>query len=291
MSREMVNQGPGSLKTAPSKSSAPKPGRSSATRDQAAGLRRLLGNIGPRVLPVAGGADGQERAAVVVELAVAAGAQGYSVVVLDQSRGNVARMLGLRPRYELHHLLSGEKQFDEVALETVSGIRLVPAARGIAELASQPAHAMSFFHAFARLDRPANLVILNIEDPLTAAELMPCVDAEVLLVANASNASITGAYAHVKQMVLARGIVNYRVLICGVDDECESRRAFEKLAATAGRFLRARLNLGGLVPSSRHLGGASKNGDKAPAARAFQQLVAGLPAWNLFESSVNAATH
>jgi flagellar biosynthesis protein FlhG len=255
------------------------------TRDQAAGLRRLLGNIGPRVLPVAGGADGEERAGVVVELAAAATAQGYSVVVLDQTRGRVARILGLRP-----HLLSGEKQFEEVAVETGSGIRIVPATRGIAELAGQPEHATSFFHAFARLERPANLVIFNIEDPLSAAELMPCVDAEVLLVANASAASITGAYTHVKQMMNARGIANFRVLVGGVIDEVESRLAFEKLAATAGRFLRARLELGGMVPGGEQTTGR-KTADRAGVGRAYEHLIAGLPAWNLFESSANAATH
>ncbi len=260
------------------------------TRDQAAGLRRLLGNIGPRVLPVAGGADGEERAGVVVELASAATAQGYSVVVLDQTRGQVARILGLRPRYDLQHLLSGEKQFEEVAVETGSGIRIVPATRGITELAGQPEHATSFFHAFARLERPANLVIFNIEDPLTAAELMPCVDAEVLLVANASAASITGAYTHVKQMMNARGIANFRVLVGGVIDEVESRLAFEKLAATAGRFLRARLELGGMVPGGEQARGR-KTADRAGVGRAYEHLIAGLPAWNLFESSANAATH
>jgi flagellar biosynthesis protein FlhG len=278
-------------RNASGKTGASKTSGNYTTRDQAAGLRRLLGNIGPRVLPVAGGADGGERAGVAVELANAATAQGYSVVVLDQTRGQVARILGLRPRYDLQHLLSGEKQFEEVAVETASGIRLLPASRGIAELAGQPEHATSFYHAFARLERPANLVIFNIEDPLTAAELMPCVDAEVLLVANASAASITGAYTHVKQMVHARGIANFRVLIGGVIDEVESRLAFEKLAATAGRFLRARLELGGMVPGVGHAASGRKTGDRAGAGNAYQHLIAGLPAWNLFESSANAATH
>ena len=151
----------------------------SANHDQASGLRRMLGLVGPRVLPIAGGADGRERATVVVEIALAASAQGYSVVVLDQSKGDVAQILGLRPRYELHHLLSGEKEFNEVALESAQGLRLVPACRGIAQLAGQPGQAADFFNAFARIERPANLVIMNIHDATIAAELMPNVDADV----------------------------------------------------------------------------------------------------------------
>ena len=130
-------------------------------------------------------------------------------------------------------------------------------------------------------------MILNIEDPLPAAALMPCTDAEVLLVASSSPASITGAYTHVKQMVNARGISNFRVLFGGVTDEQESRLAFDKLAATAGRFLRARLELGGLVPP----GNSRRAGAAQGASPAYQHLIAGLPAWNLFESSANAATH
>jgi flagellar biosynthesis protein FlhG len=265
--------------------------RLNTVHDQASGLRRMLGLVGPRVLPIAGGADGRERASIVVEVAAAASAQGYSVVVLDQSKGDVARVLGLRPRYELHHLLSGEKEFNDVALESELGLRLLPASRGIAQLAEQPGQAAEFFNAFARVDPPANLVILNIEDPTSAAELMPCVDADVMLVAAPSAASMTGAYSHVKQLVLARNIVNYRVLISGVQSEPETQRTFEKLASTAGKFLRARLQLGGSVPGDSHSASMRKAESGSPAASAFQHLVAGLPAWNLFESTANASPH
>ncbi|MFM9971114.1 MAG: hypothetical protein ACKVQK_22200 [Burkholderiales bacterium] len=288
-------------KTAAQKPNGSVAARSPGSRDQAAGLRRLLGDIGPRLLPVAGGGDGAQRGRIVAGFAAAACAQGYAVVVLDQSRGEMAKILGLRPRYELHHLLSGEKQFDEVSVESSGGIRLIAAARGIAELSEQPLHANAFFHAFALLEHPATLVILHIEDASIAAALLPSPDAEVLLVAGADPAAMTGAYTHAKQMSMARGISNYRVLLCDAESESQAREAFDKLSATAGRFLNANLQWGGAIPclappggnrapgARGALGGAASSGD--PASTVFQQLVAAMPAWNLFESSAGAATH
>ena len=85
MARGMTGKTATASRAASGKTGNSKTSGNYTTRDQAAGLRRLLGNIGPRVLPVAGGAHGEERAGVVVELATAATAQGYSVVVLDQT--------------------------------------------------------------------------------------------------------------------------------------------------------------------------------------------------------------
>ncbi|MDH4192251.1 MAG: hypothetical protein OEW21_18845, partial [Betaproteobacteria bacterium] len=201
-----------------------------APRDQAEGLRRLLSRRGLRVLPVAGGENADERAQAIAQLAAALGAAGCATVVLDQSRGGVARALGAHPRYDLLHLIEGEKTFDEVAVDAGNGVRLVPASRGLARLAERGKHAEDLFHAFARLEDPAELVLLNVETPEIAAQLLPSTEGEVLLVATTAPGSVTGAYTHIKQLVRARGLTHYRVLLADTPDAIEGRRVLEHMA-------------------------------------------------------------
>jgi hypothetical protein len=161
----------------------------------------------------------------------------------------------------------------------------VAAARGIAEIAARPNDAAAMFAAFARVERPASLVVLNIDDAAVAARLMPQPDAEVLLVSAASAASITGAYAHVKQMMQAGGISNYRVLLADGEGLPESRHSFEKLASTARRFLRARLEFGGELPRQRD---ANRRTGQATPGAAMRRIAASLSEWNLFEPGAMA---
>ncbi len=54
----------------------------------------------------------------------------------DLGLANVDVLLGLTPRYTLEHVLKGERTLEEVIVETASGVRVVPAASGVARMAA-----------------------------------------------------------------------------------------------------------------------------------------------------------
>lgn len=256
--------------------------------DQAAGLRRLLQPAPMHVLPVAGGRHGMERAGVVLNLASAAAIEGYSVLVLDQSKGEVAQALELRPRYELRHWLEGEKSFDEVVCEAPHGVRVLSASRGLALLAEHRDQAQSFFDGLSECERPASLVIVNMQAPALAAGALPGKDGEILLLTTATPQSLTGTYAHIKQLVQQRGFARYRVLLLNVEDEAAAQQAFHNMAQVAQRFLSARLTLGGMVPHDLSVRQAERSARSlfltdpdSAAARAYRRLAAGLPEWKM----------
>ncbi len=258
--------------------------------DQASGLRRLLRPAALRVLPVAGGRDGAERSRVIVNLAAAVVLEGHSVVVLDQSKGEVACAMGLKPRYELIHLMEGQKRFHEVALESEDGVRVLSGARGMAELARQGGHAQALFGAFAQLDRPADMVIVNIDEPILASALLPAGEGEVLLVVSGDAPSVTGAYAHIKQLSRRGGPARYRVLVGDADEAGDPEAVARNMARVARRFLSATLTYGGSVPrdpqlqrAERALASVVRSAPQSPAARAYRRLAQGIPDWNSFE--------
>ena len=79
--------------------------------DQAAGLRRLLGGGQLQVVTFTAGREGLGRSLAVANIAAVLARLGKEVLVLDENSGNdnVAAAFGLAGRFDLLHVLNGER--------------------------------------------------------------------------------------------------------------------------------------------------------------------------------------
>lgn len=257
--------------------------------DQAHGLRRLFPPAELRIIPVAGAVPAAARVAIVVNLAASAALDGYSVLILDQSHGDVARAMGLRPRYELLHLLQGEKEFGQAALSGPGGVRVLSAARGMEMLAREGGQALALFQAFAGLSRPADLVLVNLDDPVQARPLLPGSEGELLLVARPDPAAITGAYALIKQLTRHCDLTRFRLLFVDMQEAVQAESLARHMGAVAGRFLAAQLAYAGCVPADPQYRAAElamaavvTHAPQSAAAAAFRRISACMPDWSSF---------
>lgn len=268
-----------------------KPVRRSPT-DQAHGLRELFGQPGVRVLPLFGA---RERIAASVNLAAALVSAGSRAVIVDAGRGEVADAMGLAVRYELRHLLQGEKSFDDVALLASSGARLVPAARGIEMLAVTPGNGDALFGAFANIAEPADIVLLNAPDAVAAATL-PSVAGEVLVVVTPAADALTAAYSHIKALATTHGVARFRTLIMKADDGA-ARDIHARIAMLARERLGVDVQPGGVIPADLHLRQAEiarrsviETEPNCPAAMAFRLLATELAGWDMATTTADAAS-
>src|SRR5580700_1742502 len=80
-----------------------------------------------QVIAVTGGKGGTGKTSIAVNLATAFAQAGRHTMLLDGDLGlaNVDVLLGLTPRCTLEHVLSGERQLEEVVLQTRSEERRV----------------------------------------------------------------------------------------------------------------------------------------------------------------------
>ncbi|WP_275575105.1 nucleotide-binding protein [Methylocucumis oryzae] len=81
--------------------------------DQAAGLRKLKKNKPVRVIAITSGKGGVGKTNLSVNLGIAMAQKGQRVALLDADMGlaNVDILLGLYPKFNLSHVLTGEKKF------------------------------------------------------------------------------------------------------------------------------------------------------------------------------------
>ena len=214
--------------------------------DQATGLRRILRPGRLRVLPVAAGMQGTGKTMVVIELARAAAAAGQGVVILDQSRGDVAGALSLTWRRELDDLLSGEHEYSAVALPGPGGSAIVPGARGIERIVESGEDGTRLFGGFAHLSSAPDLVILNLAGKDGAGCRLVPADAEMLLVARPTNPSVTATYSRMKDLVRRHGRRRFRLLVNRADAQAAAA-LHANVAEVARRFLDAEVAFGGAV--------------------------------------------
>ncbi len=251
-----------------------------ALSDQAAGLRNLARQSPVQVIAVTGGKGGVGKTSVSVNLALAMTGQGKRVMIMDADLGlaNVDVMLGICPRYNLSHVLSGERRLEEVIIIGPKGLKIVPASSGIKGMAELSAaqHAL-LIRAFSEIGH--NLDVLLVD---TAAGISDSVisftkaSQEVIVVICDEPASMTDAYALIKLLNREHGISRFRVLANMVQSKQEGRRLFENLARVTDRYLFVELNYMGSIPYDKMLRKAVRRQsavvDSYPESNASQQF-------------------
>jgi flagellar biosynthesis protein FlhG len=250
--------------------------------DQATGLRRLFARDTLQVLSIRG-TEESGATAITLDLARALVALGHRPLIIDLEGGQAALGLGLKPRYELAHVLRGDKALDDTLLLAGNGVAVLPAMRGFAPLAAGG----NWIHALGALlgDRqPAFNVWLVNGGTGPVAE-----SARALLVVAPTRAAITSAYGQIKSLARGHAQRQCGIVIDHAASETIAEAVYTSIAETCRRFLALRPEYCGFLPN-REAHDANRNGapragaadPTSPRAHAVSRLaaavVAALPA-------------
>jgi flagellar biosynthesis protein FlhG len=210
-----------------------------------------------KVIAVTSGKGGVGKTNVSVNLGIAMAQCGKEVMLMDADLGlaNIDVMLGLHPKYNLSHVISGERRLDEIVVNGPEGIRVVPAASGIQAMAELPTsqHA-GVIRAFSELSFPLDVLIVD-----TAAGVSDSVTSftraaqEVVVVICDEPASITDAYALIKLLSRDYGIHRFRVLANMVPNVQTGRDLFRKIVTVTDRYLDVAVDFMGMIPHDEYL--------------------------------------
>jgi len=227
---------------------------------QAAGLHPVgtaAGRGTVRVICVTAGKGGVGKSNVSLNLAIGLAELGRRVVLLDADLGlaNLDVLLGLRPRFNLSHVIEGRAELSEIILRGPAGIGVIPSASGIARMASLSAqeHA-GLIHAFGALAHELDTLIID-----TAAGISESVVAftrasqELLVVVCDEPASLTDAYALIKVMHRDHGHDRFRVICNMCRTPEQGRQLYLKLLRVCDRYLDVALDYLGCVPEDEHV--------------------------------------
>ena len=226
-------------------------------RTQAASLQNAIASTPAKVIAVCSGKGGVGKTNVASNVAVALGAIGRDVCLLDAdiSLANVDVLLGMQPRFNLSHVAAGEIDLEATMLRGPENIRIVPASSGnfsMTELA--PASQAAIIHAFNGLERQPEILIVD-----TAAGISPTVARFVqaaqhaVVVVQDEPASLTDAYALIKVFSKNYGVSHFNIVTNRSPKAGAGRQLFAKLTKVADKYLDVVLRHLGDVPADGYL--------------------------------------
>jgi flagellar biosynthesis protein FlhG len=246
--------------------------------DQAAGIRKMKKIKPVRVIAVASGKGGVGKTNLSVNVGIALAQMGQRVALLDADMGlaNVDILLGLYPKFNLSHVLAGEKSLDEIMLEGPAGLRVIPGASGIQKMSELSAiEQAAVVRAFSEIDQDLDVLIVDTAAGISASVInfaRAC--QEIIVVVCDEPTSLTDAYAFIKLLNRDYALCNFHVVANMVQSVQQGQLLFQKLTKVTDRYLDVTLQFAGAVPYDEYLRKAVQK--QSPVVVAFPRSKASL---------------
>lgn len=259
---------------------------------QGQGARYVTRQRPVRVVAVASGKGGVGKTNVAANLGVALTQLNRRVMLLDAdlSLANIDVLLGLQPRYNLSHVISGDTDLAATMVEGPGGMKIVPASSGSFLMTDLPAVSqVSIVHAFSTLAETPDVLIVDTAAGISerVARFVQAAQQAIVVVCDEPS-SITDAYALLKVFSRHYDISRFHIVSNQTRSPQHGRELFEKLRKVSDRFLDVVLSHLGNVPYDDYLRRAVQEqravADAYPASassaafRRIAQSVDGLPA-------------
>jgi flagellar biosynthesis protein FlhG len=222
--------------------------------DQAANLRRLVLETDAKkqkktkTIAITSGKGGVGKTSVAVSLSIALARGGGSVTLLDADLGlaNINVILGIIPKYNLYHVIKGQKKLKDIVIEVPEGIKIIAGASGFHQLANlDPKQRNEFIGAVAELDQDDFMIIdtgagvsQNVLSFVMAAD-------EIIVVTTPEPTAITDAYGIIKSIAAQSPDKVIKIIVNRVQSVAEGNRVAQRVINIAGQFLNIKVeNLG-----------------------------------------------
>ncbi len=225
-------------------------------RDQAQPLREMVErNATPRraikIATVASGKGGVGKSSLCVNIAIALSALGYRVLVVDADFGlaNIDVMLGVSAKYNMGHLIRGERTIAEIIQEGHNGVLFISGGSGVFELLQMDENSLRLImRDLIGLNDPADVILFDAGAGIND-HLLQLIEAstETIIITTPEPTSILDAYALVKTIVGDVGQRNLRLIMNKCESRKEAQTAVEGFAQVIRRHLRLEIKPLGYV--------------------------------------------
>ena len=211
-----------------------------------------------RTIAFTSGKGGVGKSNLVLNTGLALARRGSRVTLLDGDLGlaSINVLLGLSPRYDLRHVLTGDRPMRDIVLQGPHGLSIIPAGSGIAELANLDGEAREMLLGqLAMLAETVDYLLIDtgagIND--TVLNLVAASD-EAIVITRPEPTALADAYALIKVIVNQEPAYPFHLLINMVRDATQAEQVFGSLEQILVRFLGYQPGNAGHVVSDPRVG-------------------------------------
>lgn len=247
-----------------------------------------------KIITVTSGKGGVGKSNTVVNMALALKEQGKEVVILDADLGlaNIEVLLGVIPRYNLSHVLTGKKDMVEIIEENEDGIQFISGGSGINELMFLDKEKITQFASnISQLEQITDFILIDTSAGITDAVLSFCRLAhEIVFITTPEPTSITDAYALIKTFKSESEIdlPLIKILVNKAETDKEATEVYNKLSSVCKHFLNMEIDYLGYILFDYNVMRAAKL--QEPICKCFPKSKASYAYRNIVKTLIEITT-
>jgi flagellar biosynthesis protein FlhG len=204
-----------------------------------------------RVIAVTSGKGGVGKTNIVANLGFAFSNLGKRVLILDADLGlgNLDVLLGIAPKFNISHVIRGEKQLSEILEEGPGKMKILSASSGIQELTQLNAdQKVKLLRDLDRLIDDVDILLIDTAAGISSNVMDFNVTAqEIVVVVSPEPTAITDAYALMKILSLKYSEKCCKLLVNMVSSMQEAQDVFRQLDLVTDRFLEIQIDYLGFI--------------------------------------------
>lgn len=222
-------------------------GKKAATEMKKRGSRESY----TRVIAITSGKGGVGKSNIVANLGFVLSQSGKKVLILDADLGlgNLDVLLGLTPKYNLSHAITGAKTISEIVIEGPGKVKILPAPSGIQELSDlSDEQKTRMLTALDLLIDSVDVFLIDTGAGISSNVMHFNSSApEIMVVVSPEPTSITDAYALMKVLSLDYSRKQFKLVVNLARSSKEATEVYRQLELVADRFLDIEIEYMGYV--------------------------------------------
>jgi len=194
-----------------------------------------------KMIAVSSGKGGVGKTNIVANLGYILSGLGKKILIMDTDLGlgNLDVLLGITPKYNISHVISGEKSIADILVDGPGKMKILPASSGIQALTHLTPSQMDLISdQMLGIIALFDAILIDTAAGISSNVLYFNASAhDVCVVVTPDLTAITDAYALIKVLSIQYGIPGFRLLVNQVENVKEAREIFNHLELITRQFL------------------------------------------------------
>ena len=230
--------------------------------NEALHLQQMMENCRRRaeVLAITSGKGGVGKTNIAANLAICLAASQKKILLVDMdlSLGNLDVVMGVNAKYNISHVIKGQKTIEEIIHIGPEGLEMVCGASGFEEMANlSEFQRQRLLKELSKLQENGRSIVIDTPAGISRSVVGFCLAADhVLVVTTPEATAMTDAYAMIKVLVGNKFAGRISLIVNMAETIAEGKKTYRQIANVAKRFLNSHVYDAGVLVKDERLSSA-----------------------------------